>query len=218
MDGFRGDKCEGHILAVVWPQDNPVTFEREPGEWEWGAEVRTLEEKWSECMSREAYLDAGLDIRPETPQEGCFKYRRVELTQTATRLCSEETRTNTRSFFEYQRCDCPGPVCELYGGEQDFAASTFGPSYECRNYGGFVCKIEDDGSFEGNCDGFLPYDINGSTWSIGLPFDTNAAIVKSSIYRDRWDSYAGVNEYKGHRRLFGGRHDVSHVTFCGCPE
>lgn len=115
LDAFRGQECSGKILAVVWPGDNPVTFEREPGEWEWSEEVRTLEEDWSECMTREAYLEAGLDLRPETPQ-GCFKYRRVVLSQTATRLCSEETQTKTREFYEYERCDCPVVCKEWYPG------------------------------------------------------------------------------------------------------
>jgi hypothetical protein len=117
MDAFRGETCEGHNLAVVWPQDNPVTFEREPGEWVWGKEIRTnAEEPWSECVSREEYEGAGLDVGPDTPAEGCFRWRLATFAATATRSCSAATQSRTRSYFEYERCDCPVVCKEWYPG------------------------------------------------------------------------------------------------------
>ena len=125
MDAFRGETCEGHNLAVVWPQDNPVTFYREPGEWEWGPEARTLEEDWSECMSRQAIEDMGMEIDADLLESStcasgvsascvpqCFRYRKVTVQKIATRLCSEDTQVKTRSFVEYERCKCP---CEDTG-------------------------------------------------------------------------------------------------------
>lgn len=114
MDAFRGETCEGHNLAVVWPQDNPVTFEREPGEWEWGAATRTHEGEWSECIPRESLADLGLDTLPGAEFDGaeCLRYRKVSMQQIATRLCSEETQEKSWGFVEYERCKCP---CEDTG-------------------------------------------------------------------------------------------------------
>lgn len=108
----------GKLLAVIFPQHaEPITLTREPGEWVWTKEVRTLEEDWSECMAREDLppeLDQSeipeYDVGPNGPVLACVKYRKVTVVKTATRSCSVDTQRAERSFIEWERCECPCKV------------------------------------------------------------------------------------------------------------
>jgi hypothetical protein len=93
------------------------TLNRDPGEWVWGAETRTAETEWSKCITRDDLVDTpNADILPQTPAEGCFKWRSVTMTKIASRSCSVGTQSESRTFIEYERCDCPVVCKEWYPG------------------------------------------------------------------------------------------------------
>ena len=187
--------------------DIEVPAGREPGEWKVVSE-ESVTGDWGSCERFEASC------------KKCTECREVVTTIVESNGCEERTRTETE--IEKKEVPCPeptpppGPQCEVV-----VRSSTGGnPFNECSDLGGFVCKIEDDGSMEGNCDGFIGTDTNGSEWGITVPYDTNTALVKSSRYLEPASGDAGNQSYRGHRyQFFGTKYkDISHVTFCGCPR
>jgi len=169
------------------------------------------------CPCEEEWIEQDMVIENLIECDECGGERTWDEVIYEVNSCTKEQREKSRTP-KSDPCEKCGPVCEL-ASEVDFTAATFGgsPTEECSRYGGFVCKIE-DGHTEGNCDDFVSYDTEGTLWTIGVPFDTTTALVKSGIYLDPQDGGAGVNDYLGWKPLFFARKDISHVTFCGCPE
>jgi len=102
MDGFRGPQCTGHILAVVWPQDNKVVFERPGGAWIEEKPI-VVEGEWGECQIP---TDAGPSA--STDQPDCRRQKKIVTTIWERNICEEDRRIKSeRTTYKTEACDCP---------------------------------------------------------------------------------------------------------------
>jgi len=120
-DVFKGDACEGHIYAVAWPQDNPVTFiNPDVGEWELVSEVPS-EPVWGECEASDIQTIA-------TEPSQCSRKGEYTITRTYKNPCNDETRTSVADMVVYEPCECP---CEVEWIEQEPEITPYGDWGEC---------------------------------------------------------------------------------------
>jgi len=112
LDAYRGPLCQGKILAVAWPQDNPVTYHKPIGDEvvsEWAV---TETSEWGECSSDqgqhdEVFWDDEANLSASTEEQRCYQYRTMTKERTRTRECSAEIQTERVTRRQRRECKCP---------------------------------------------------------------------------------------------------------------
>ena len=127
LDAYRGDKCQGHILAVVWPQHNLMKFTRPGGVWREMKPEYTEWTKWSEC------LDSPEDLQASTTPEICYGQRTRTRTKIIKRqnICEDRVEVVSKTTeTETEKCEIKCPCIETWS-EWREGEETCGEWSEC---------------------------------------------------------------------------------------